>query len=146
MQQCHAIILLVIIIFAIYWLTQSSSTIIKNNPEFFTILKGIQNPLTSYDDYGTFDFIHHTNDLPYYDPTYNNMINLTKTYTKYPNKMPKWSGENFSKDGFIRVCGSKVRKELVPSNYSDQSYAGAHFTNNINDEKIAPQAYNFYFS
>ncbi|XWV25019.1 putative ORFan [Tupanvirus deep ocean] len=145
MQQCHAIMLLIIIIFIIYWLTYSSSTTIKNNPEFFTILKDIQSPLTSYDDYATFNFIHHTNDLPYYDPTYNNMVNLTKTNTKYPNAIPKWNGENFSKDSFIRVCGNKVRRELVPSNYSDQAYANADFTNSTINENIAPQAVNFYF-
>src|SRR5687767_7679485 len=57
--------------------------VLKNNKETFTALVDL-NPLTTYDDYGTFNFLFHTDDFPYYDPTYENLGCSVRTYPDTP--------------------------------------------------------------
>lgn len=125
MKRSVAILILVIIAFIIYWITTNTNTIEKNK-EYFTMLMGFQKPLTTYDDFGTFNFLLHTNDLPYYDPTYDRMSDIM-----------------IHKDRSKRI---KNNIGEVPFNYSKDRYAQIE-SNNIMDDhtRIAPQAYNFYF-
>lgn len=123
MRKCYATILLIIIVTLIYLLVNNNKTIIKNTELF--IFEN-ENPII-------------------YDPTYNNVIKSIKKYKKIPLIKTKLSNEKFSKDSFIKVCGDKIRRELVPSNYADQSYAGIDFTIIKNDIIMAPQASNYYF-
>ena len=50
-------ILVVFVILIIYWIGQNMSKTQETEIEKFTALSGISNPLTSHDDYGTFNFI-----------------------------------------------------------------------------------------
>lgn len=136
MNQCLAIILLIIIVIVVYFLVKTNQKSIRT--DFFTLLRSIEKPLTSYDDYGTFNFIHHTNDLPYYDPIYDDMFYLTKTNYKPETKLPL-SDSIISSDSFINVRGDLVRRKLIPFNYTD--YGG---TPN-NNKRIAPQGVNYYW-
>jgi hypothetical protein len=133
------VIILISFILIIYLVVKTSST---NQKEEFTILKPIRGPMVSYDDYATFNYIHHTNDLPYYDPTYDNMVNaINYEPIKSKAKKPRLGKENFNKDSFIVIRGNKVRRELVPSNYADDN----HYRFGINDNiPMAPQGYNIY--
>ena len=115
--------------------------IIRNNKriekeiEKFTALRGISSPLTTYDDYGTFNFLLSTNDLPYYDPTYEDLQMTAKDYNpKGQKRTCKLNAqrvtEDFCKDSFIDFEGFKVRRELVPENYSKHAYMDANFDKN----------------
>lgn len=111
--------------------------VVKNNKEKFTALVDL-NPLTTYDDYGTFNFLFHMDDFPYYNPTYENLGCSVRTY---PNT-PKYVAENAKEPGqfrqsivprdtFINFEGDKVRRELVPENYSkNMDYGNAKFVTN----------------
>jgi len=92
----------------------------KRNIEHYTALVGL-NPLTTYDDYGTFNGILQMDDFPYWDPTYENMGCSVKTYSdphgEYFKKCGIQGPENVDLDSFINFDGDKVRRELIPSNY-----------------------------
>jgi len=111
--------------------------LVKDNKEKFTALVDL-NPLTTYDDYGTFNFLFHTDDFPYYDPTYENLGCSVRTYPD----TPAYIAENAKDAGkfrqsvvprgtFIDFQGDKVRRELVPENYSkNMDYGNAKFVTN----------------
>jgi len=131
----------------------------KKNKENFTALVGL-NPLTTYDDYGTFNFLFHTDDFPYYDPTYENLGCNVRTYpntAQYREKNFKQSGQFdqiiVPENTFINFEGDKVRRELVPENYSqNMDYGSAKFKTNqmyINKKNprwsmYAPEPFNTY--
>src|SRR5205823_3078234 len=71
------IVITIIIFIIIFYL-------ITTTKENFTSLVDL-NPLTTYDDYGTFNFILQTDDLPYWNPTYEDMSDNFKTYKEDPN-------------------------------------------------------------
>lgn len=137
--------------------------------ENFTALSGL-NPLTSYDDYGTFNFILHTDDMPYYDKGFASIFCGKPDYVKEKPKpggsvnpaadWPEWDTTdlkpyfNFDSDSFIDYIGYKVRRDLVPSNYADHMlYGRADFKTDqilINkmrpkESLVAPQPHNYYF-
>ena len=109
----------------------------KDNTEKFTTLVGL-NPMTTYDDYGTFNFLFHTDDLPYYNPKYENLGCSVRTYPNTPEyiaenaKTPgKFRQSVIPRGSFIDFQGDKVRRELVPENYSrDLDYSDANFKTN----------------
>lgn len=135
MNQGLAIVLLLIIVIIFYFIIKSNQKI--NQMDFFTLLRSIEKPLTTYDDYGTFNFIHHINDLPYYDSTYDDMIYLTKTTCK--PKLTDASDPNslIPTDSFVNVRGNLVRRKLIPFNYT--AYGGT-----TNNERMAPQGFNYF--
>lgn len=103
------------------------------NKESFTILSPIEKPLVSYDDFGTFNFIHHFDDFPYYDSRYFDMLDI---YRKYESTLPK--------------------KDAIPSNYyKDPEHTDSPYDKNFPDiierknrTKVAlrpPQPYNIFF-
>lgn len=161
------LLLLIILIISLSYFVSSSN-------ENFTKLTGF-NPLVSYDDYGTFNGIMHTNDivsfkrpnlsmregsvLPYYDPTYNNMTCIINDYQEsddYLNNIE--ARENINFDSFISNDGlHKVRRNLVPKNYTEHTHhANAEF--DLNQRHLAikkdrpqasqqpPQPHNIYFN
>ena len=111
--------------------------VFKNNKEKFTALVGL-NPLTTYDDYGTFNFLFHMDDFPYYNPTYENLGCSVRTYPNNPEyvaknaKTPgKFRQSVIPRGTFIDFEGDKVRRELVPENYSkNMDYGHAQFVTN----------------
>jgi hypothetical protein len=164
MDSTTAIISLIILIIIIYLLVSKSNTSTKSDIEKFTGLNGIESPLTTYDDYGTFNFILQIDDLPYYDPEYYNLL------WKYKDFKPSLAGKlkcgsrngfppkafDFDKDSFIDFEGIKVRRTLVPENYSkDNQYAPADFGKSQTNLLVKldrprasaqpPQPYNIYF-
>lgn len=114
-------IIIILLIFAgvvIYWIITKPST------EIFTILNNY----------------HNVSSKNLVEPIHNNQ-NLKKTKKKKKYQSYK---ENFNKDDFIDVNGNRVRKVLVPSNYSDTFYASIDDINNYT--KIVPQGYNIYIN
>lgn len=100
---------------------------INRRIEKFTSLNGL-NPLTTYDDYGTFNFILQTDDFPYYDSTYEELGCCYKTGIK--NKTPKGplcksQIRDYDKDVFFNFEEDKVRKFLPGANYSDHRDLGS---------------------
>ena len=163
-MNCTAILFLLIIILVVWILIKYNNTSIKESIENFTAISGIEQPLTTYDDYGTFNFLLQTDDLPYYDPTYENLGDDYRDYD--PDGQKKTCGlstsklsknENFNKDSFIDYHGLKVRRELVPSNYNKNNmYADADFDRNQlhlcvrknrpRESAYPPQPHNIYFN
>lgn len=134
MNQFTALLILIIIIIIIfYWLKKHNNNLIDKKSEYFTILKKIQNPDIPHK-------IQSKNETARQNIKSN--IKSKKKIGKMSNKK-SWNNDNFSNDEFISVCGSKVRKQLVPSNYADKIYSNVDFIENdiIID---APQAYNMY--
>lgn len=168
MEKIYIMILLIIVFTVLYLLVKNQN--IEQYREDFTAIVGTSNPLVTYDDYGTFNFIHHFDDLPYYDPTYNIMSDYTKNRLDSTQKNidKKLESEDFDSDSFFELCGYKIRKELIPSNYAETK--NAHFTKyatHVNlpehpkfkkvidtqlatshtvDDRSAPQPYNYYFN
>jgi hypothetical protein len=142
MDSISQIILICAILVGIIIVYRYYST---DKTEKFTALSGF-NPLTSYDDYGNFNFIFHEDDLPYYDVGFKRiMCTGNAPYT------------DFDKDSFIDYQGFKVRRELVPSNYTDDDQlSNADFDKNPigffvkkdrpRDSSEPPQPHNYYFS
>jgi hypothetical protein len=158
MRQTTAIVVLLLSLLIGYF-------VISGNNESFTAISGTQKQMVTYDDYGTFNFLHHFNDMgENYDPTYHNISCHTKIKdTLNTNKqIPKINypypvDEDFLTDGFIEYDGQKVRRSLIPGNYTDHSeFADADFDRNqlhlavrINRSKnsdIAPWPHNVYFN
>lgn len=137
MSLQNIVILLIIIIAIIFSICKYNSEQ-KIQIEKFTAFSGL-NPLTSYDDYGTFNFILHTDDMPYYDKGYGSIFCGKPDYV--PPCKPKLRGSvnptadhsdlkvnfDFDSDSFISYQGFKVRRNLIPSNYNDSDYAKADF-------------------
>jgi len=95
-------------------------------PEAFTALVGL-NPLTTYDNYGTYGDILQLDDLPYYDAGFKSMICGKPDYEP---EAPRLGGQQVrtDSDSFISYQGFKVRRELTPSNYVDtDQYSIADF-------------------
>lgn len=151
----NALLILAIIIVIYYCYTNYYDTSIKNDIEQFTTLNGL-NPLTTYDDYGTFNFLLHTNDLPYYDPTYAKMGCCFKTYDGSTVKKPCFSRkEVYDEDSFINYNDDNLRREVLGSNYADDLDIGSSmFGNsrmfiNLSNPKISsqpPSSSNWKFS
>ncbi len=132
MNKIHCTILLIFIIIITGLIIYRYNSDKKSQMEQFTALSGFE-PLTSYDDYGTFNFILHINDLPYYDAKGFGSIFCGKpdyvpTKTKLrgsvnptaPNSDLKVDFD-FDSDSFINYQGFKVRRELIPSNYATRT-------------------------
>jgi len=182
-MNCKILLLLIFVFLIIYFIIKRYNRSIDQSVEKFTALSGIQQPLTTYDDYGTFNFLLHINDLPYYDSTYEDMSDDYRDYDKngqskqpevlYERSRSKMSkNENFNKDSFINFRGVKVRRELIPANYSPpdfmgiigknfnngkhNNYADADFDRNQlhlaikkdrpKESAYPPQPYNIYFN
>ena len=134
MNQSTAIILLILTFVVIYYLIQFNSKSKTEDVEKFVALSGIQDPLTTYDDYGIFNGIYQMNDFPYYDHTYEDLFYRLKekkpTYMKDPGSilLPRNNIEDFDTDHYIFFDGKRVRRELVPYNYTDNPhFADADF-------------------
>lgn len=160
------IIIATIILTIVGLLIYISNSKLKKQTENFTSLIGL-NPLTTYDDYGTFNFILHTNDLPYYDKGFAGMFCPTayraKALTRFSGKsdyVPKIRKPNinanidFDADSFIGYEGFKVRRDLVPSNYTiGNDYGNADLSQRdfsiLIDRPMAsinpPEPRNYYF-
>ena len=122
-------IILVLLIVVICLILSKYNTDKKSQIEQFTAFSGL-NPLTSYDDYGTFNFLLHTDDEPYYDKGYASIFCGKPDYV--PPLHPKLKGSvnptasdsdlkvnfDFDSDSFISYQGFKVRRDLIPSNYN----------------------------
>lgn len=145
-----AVIVILIIVFLL----------ITKSKEPFTALGPIQGTLTSYDDYGTFNFIHHFNDFPWYDSTYSDMgCSMKNDSIGLSWKCCDNNKIQCNKDGlrsYIKYDGDTLRRKMIPSNYSDHpEYADADFTKNMlhilvrpDRPKTAsspPQPYNIYY-
>src|SRR5579862_2875114 len=109
-MNCVGIIILVSVLCIIIYFV-----IYTTKKENFTSLVGPSKPLTTYDDYGTFNFIFHMDDLPYYNPTYEDLGDDFKNYSDGAKNF-KYGGifeKIIPKDSFINYDGKKVRRELV---------------------------------
>lgn len=163
MNRYVIVTLIIVIAIMIYFVNK----LFFSRNENFTALGPIGQPLVTYDDYGTFNFIFHTDDLPYYDHEYDDLEYNYKDFdTVDLNTNSKKCGsfnciltknENFNKDSFIDYQGNKVRRELVPMNYfMNDQYADADFERNqlhlaIKKDRPRqsaqpPQPYNVYFN
>lgn len=152
------IILMTLLYLIIFWHNQQ----IKKEIDNFTILTNIEGPLTTYDDYGTFNFILQTDDLPYYDPTYHEMTNKldqcdkTCEHNKIFCKKCQQTRDIIPTNRFFCTEDNEpIRKELVPANYTD----GMHYASNTFNQKNyllikkdrpktsskPPQPFNYYF-
>ena len=140
MNKLHAIILLVIIIGLIYWLTTKTSATIKNNVEYFNMLKGIDFLSNEWNTES--EIISDNNTFKSNKTLQSNNIPKPKKY----RKVKSWNKENFYKDNFINVQGNMVRRELVPSNYANTKFASAYdYGLFLQNNRIAPQPNNYYF-
>lgn len=137
MKKIYILILLIIIFIVLYFLIKTQT--ILNYKEEFTTIVGTSDPLVTYDDYGTFNFIHHFNDLPYYDPTYNIISDYTKNRMNQHNKKKeiKLKSEHFDDDSFFELCGCKIRKKLIPSNYAETK--NSHFIKYVSHDNLPEQ-------
>lgn len=153
-------IVLVICIIAVLFYVKYHNMSVK---EKFVALTGIESQLTTYDSYGTFNFLFNTNDLPYYDPTYDNLgcefrekapVSLTTCGTGHGTTLPY---DDFNTDSFIEYEAQKVRRNMVPYNYwIEQSFADAKFDRNqlhlaIKKDRprasaVPPKPQNYYFN
>lgn len=153
MDRIYMITISIIIIIAIGLIICNSNLKLKKQAEKFTALVGL-NPLTTYDDYGTFNFLLHTDDLPYYDKGFAGMFCGKPDYVPEIRKPDINTNIDFDTDSFISYEGFKVRRELVPSNYVDGSKYG-NIDLNENDRIIIknrpkasilpPAPHNYYF-
>jgi len=161
-QKCSpASILVVLGLFSLFGLIvwQWNSRLVPT--ETFTALSGF-NPLTTYDDYGTFGGILHTNDLPYYDKEFKAMIcgdsdYVADTPTTKPRLGGVWQTDKANHpDSFIDYQGYKVRRSLLASNYaSDDNMSPAAFDvirkpwlikkDRPRASSAAPEAWNYHF-
>lgn len=139
--------ILILLAYLVCSFNMSGSVIPENIYQPFTALNGMEKPLVTYDDYGTFNYLMHFDDLPYHDSTYDNMSCAWRSYDphKYDTKYtPNTFTRNEITDSFIEFdgcsrqnCriiaqgnerGDKVRRSLVPSNYvADQNYSLSNF-------------------
>ena len=150
----RTIIILIIVILFFYFYGKYYNRKIKSEIERFTTLNGL-NPLTSYDDYGTFNFILQTDDLPYYNPKYEKMGCCFRT-TRNGKKVPcKNVMIDYDEDKFFNFEGDSIRKELIGTNYSDhREYGSSMFGNsqmliNLTNPKISslpPEPFNWEFN
>ena len=127
-----------------------------NNIQPFTFIRGIRQPLVSYDDYSTFDFKNHLNDLPNYDPTYHN-LGCTIKHTDVDNVEWKCGGNNkYGLNSYIDFEGNLIRRKMIPSNYADHpEYTIADWTTNSmhiivkpdrpKESTKPPQPYNIFY-
>jgi hypothetical protein len=161
MRQYIAIILLIFLIIVIYLITAGSISQYEKTREKFVALSGIESPLTTYDGYGTFNFLFNFDDLPYYDPTFENLEYELKDYDPKGQEKPCGSindgqpvNVDYDHDSFIEYDNHKVRRELVPSNYTKYNYAAPadfgrmHFIvkkDRPQASAYAPEPYNYYF-
>ena len=157
MDKIYMIIMLFFIMIGIISLVYMSNANLTKQIENFTTLSGF-NPLTNYDDYGTFNFIFHENDLPYFDPGFASIFCGEPDYVPGPPRKPKFTFDlGFDQDSFIDYQGFKVRRELVPSDYTKgMEYGNANFNPAQPDVMVRkdrprasaepPQAHNYYFS
>lgn len=128
------LILILIIIFGLVALSiYKFSSAYSTESEAFTSLVGL-NPLTTYDNYGTFGDILQFDDLPYYDKGFKSMICGKPDYDPSSPESKRRLGGQWeppavdSLDNFIPHQGFKVRRELIPSNYIDtDKYSIADF-------------------
>jgi len=156
MKPIRVIFILLFIVIGYYFFVRYYNGTINQKVERFTSLNGL-NPLTTYDDYGTFNFILQTDDLPYYDPTYEKMGCCYKTFHKQPApKGPLCQSliRDYDKDSFIDFDQDKVRRELVGANYSDHLdygssiFGDSHMFINLFNPKLSslpPEPFNFEF-
>ena len=66
MKVIRVIFIIFILVVMYYFFVGYYNGTINRRIEKFTSLNGL-NPLTTYDDYGTFNFILQTDDFPYYE-------------------------------------------------------------------------------
>ena len=137
----HLIMVIIIIaVLIVYYFIERNN---KKIMEKFTTLIGIEDPRTTFDDYGTFNGIYHFDDLPYYDPTYENML---QKYEDECNSIKYWkdpgsihlireNNDDYSKDSFVCDAAKwKIRRSLIPANYSNHpEYADAEFDQRTNN-------------
>jgi hypothetical protein len=124
MDTIYNIIIILIILIVIVLLVNYSNFCIATQVEQFTALSGF-NPLTSYDDYGTFNFILHTDDMPYYDKGFATLFCGKPDYVPGEPLQPHWDVDfHWDRDSFIDYEGYKVRRELIPSNYYKGELSG----------------------
>lgn len=125
MEQLIAFLLLVLVVLIIYFLTVHSQKQI--NWENFNVIR-LGKPLLIKDD----------------------VTPLVKI-----DIVPTSEKDDFDKDSFINFRGTKVRRNLVPSNYTEHNdHANFHDSSMhflVNQDKpreliTAPVAYNFYFA
>lgn len=101
-----------------------------DKPELFTVVKGINGPLTTYDDYSTFNFEHE----------FNNVNESNETIKD--KKLIKINKKN--KNRFIVTDNKIIKREVLPKNYSENmSYYNYNKSYKIKRE--APQGFNYYF-
>jgi len=141
----HPFIILIIVIIIITIFVHDTIKETEHQIEAFTVANNMQGPLLNYDDYGTFNFLFHTDDLPYYDPTYEWMgCDFTNWDGADPNEYIKYDGDH------------KLRRRLIGSNYVDlRESANAKFDtdedhilikkNRVQASAYPPQPHNFYF-
>ena len=129
------VILIIIAILIIYWIGRNVSKTQETEIEKFTALSGISNPLTSHDDYGTFNFIMQFDDLPY-----------GTGYYEWLPIIKKLNENTINENNIVEsLNGERVQKSIIPSNYSN-------IQANFNGEPLqfkpnnyAPHEANYYF-
>uniref|UniRef100_A0A6C0LT06 Uncharacterized protein n=1 Tax=viral metagenome TaxID=1070528 RepID=A0A6C0LT06_9ZZZZ len=167
MRETITFALLIIIIFMIIIIYKCYNNKIHSNVEKFTALSGIEVPLTTYDDYGTFNFLFNLDDFPKFDHTYDQMAGWFTNWDPHKfAEQPKKCGsrnnlqskDEIFKDSFIKFDGDhKLRRELVPANYiNNNNFADADFDRNqlhlaVKKDRPrasahSPQPYNIYFN
>jgi hypothetical protein len=123
-MEIKYIIAILAIIIGLIFIINYSNTNVTSQIEQFTANVGL-NPLTSYDDYGTFNFIFHTDDLPYYDKGFASLFCGKPDYVPGKPLQPHWDVDfHWDRDSFIDYEGFKVRRELIPANYSNGELKG----------------------
>lgn len=158
--MCALWIILIILIIAIicFLIFQKPPLNQSEVQPFMVSTNATDGPLINFDGFDTAEFKFNLDSLPDYDPTY---MSLGDSYTNWTDSTPtctyKRDPLDFDKDCFFKFEGRrKVRKYLVPSNYTDDSnYAIANFEDapdvqvtNPNWTKystIAPEGSNTYF-
>lgn len=130
MEKSDLILILILIFGLVSISIYRAASSYAGESESFTALVGL-NPLTTYDDYGTFGGILQMDDLPYYDQGFKRMICGKPDYDpNSPESARRLGGQEPSTDfdSFINYQGFKVRRELTPSNYiNTDQYSIADF-------------------
>lgn len=132
-QLIYYIIGGLIIIILIYIYVSVHNKYFANKRENFVALSGIEGPLTTYDGYGTFNFIFNLNDLPYYDPVYWDASCLYPDIDPmFQPKNEKCGSINFNKkgqiiwdserEGPVEIQNSSIKAEDDITNINEEVY------------------------
>lgn len=162
MNGCTTLFVVVIVLIVIAVIFSKKEIKADKKEDFMVVTDAYSGALVSDLGFDTYDYKFNLDSLPRYDPTYNSMGDSFSDWTcntpkcKRPVNDFTTKSLGFDHDCFIKWQNRKIRRDLVPANYTkDDKYVIADFEN-ANDvavtnpawtkySTVAPQGSNYYF-